>query len=40
MQMPKPDETVIARRSELVAAFREFLPASGVVVDEATLKAF
>lgn len=40
MQMPKPDEATIARRSDLVAAFREFLPASHVVVDEATLKAF
>jgi len=40
MQMPKPDEATIARRSDLVAAFRAFLPAASVVADEATLKAF
>ncbi|MEC9347321.1 MAG: FAD-linked oxidase C-terminal domain-containing protein [Pseudomonadota bacterium] len=40
MRMPEPDKAALGKRSELVAAFREFLPASSVVVDEAGLRAF
>ena len=40
MQMPEPDQAALGRRSELVQAFRAFLPADSVVVDEAALRAF
>ena len=40
MKMPEPDSAAFDKRSDLVAAFRAFLPADSVVVDEAALKAF
>ncbi len=40
MEMPKPDQTVIAARADLVAALRAIVPGEGVIVDELTLKAF
>ena len=40
MQMPKPDEAVIARRADLVAALRAIVPGEGVISDELTLKVF
>ena len=40
MQMPKPDEAVIARRADLVAALRVIVPGEGVISDELTLKVF
>ncbi len=40
MQMPTPDENVIARRSELAAALREIVPGEGVIDSEEELRAF
>jgi len=40
MKMPEPDSAAFDKRSDLVTAFRAFLPADSVVVDEAALKAF
>ena len=40
MQMPKPDENVIARRSELAAALREIVPGEGVIDNDEELRAF
>ncbi len=38
--MPKPDESVIARRAELAAALREIVPDEGVIDSEEELRAF
>ena len=38
--MPKPDETVIARRAELAAALREIVPGEGVIDTDEGLRAF
>lgn len=38
--MPKPDESVIARRAELAAALREIVPGEGVIDAEEELRAF
>ncbi len=40
MKMPKPDETVIARRAEIIAAMRAIVPDESVIADEDELKAF
>ncbi len=40
MEMPKPDETVIAGRRELAAAMRALVPGEGVIDDEEELRAF
>ncbi|MBO6949876.1 MAG: FAD-binding protein [Rhodospirillales bacterium] len=40
MEMPKPDESVIARRAELAAALREIVPDEGVIDSEEELRAF
>ncbi len=40
MEMPKPDQTVIAERADLVRALRAIVPGEGVISDELTLKAF
>lgn len=40
MEMPKPDQAVIARRSEIVEALRKIVPGDGVIVDEEALRAF
>lgn len=40
MQMPKPDESVIARREELAAELREIVPGEGVIDGEEELRAF
>ncbi len=40
MQMPKPDESVIARREELAAGLREIVPGEGVIDGEEELRAF
>lgn len=38
--MPKPDDTVIARRAELAAALREIVPGEGVIDTDEELRAF
>ena len=40
MEMPKPDEAVIARRAEIIAAMQAIVPGEGVISDENELKAF
>lgn len=40
MQMPEPDQGVIDRRAEIIAAMRAIVPGEGVIADEAMLKAF
>lgn len=40
MEMPKPDETVIARRRELADAMRALVPGEGVIADDEELRAF
>lgn len=40
MKMPRPDDAVIARRGEIVAAMRAIVPGEGVIVDEEELKVF
>ncbi len=40
MQMPKPDESIIARRDELAAALRDIVPGEGVIDGEEELRAF
>ncbi|PIW30801.1 MAG: FAD-binding oxidoreductase [Rhodospirillales bacterium CG15_BIG_FIL_POST_REV_8_21_14_020_66_15] len=40
MQMPEPDQGVIDRRAEIVAAMRAIVPGEGVIADDAMLKAF
>ena len=40
MQMPIPDQGLMARRSEFVAALRRLVPGDGVIDDRATLRAY
>ncbi len=40
MEMPKPDEAVIARRTEIIAAMQAIVPGEGVIFDDDELKAF
>jgi glycolate oxidase len=40
MQMPEPDQGVIDRRAEIIAAMRSIVPGEGVIADDAMLKAF
>ena len=40
MRMPAPDEGVIARRREIIAALRAIVPGEGVIVDESELRAY
>ena len=40
MQMPKPDESVIARREELAVGLRDIVPGEGVIDGEEELRAF
>ena len=40
MQMPEPDQGVIVRRAEIVAAMRAIVPGEGVIADDAMLRAF
>ncbi len=40
MEMPKPDQAVIAGRADLVRALQAIVPGEGVISDELTLKAF
>ncbi|CAO3417630.1 FAD-linked oxidase C-terminal domain-containing protein [Azospirillum argentinense] len=40
MRMPAPDDGVIARRREIIAALRAIVPGEGVIVDESELRAY
>ncbi len=40
MEMPKPDDGVIARRHEIAAALRSIVPGEGVIVDEEALRPY
>jgi len=40
MQMPKPDDAILARREEIVAAMRAIVSGEGVIVDEDELRAY
>lgn len=40
MQMPEPDQDVLARRSEIVAALRKIVPGEGVIADERGMKPY
>ncbi len=40
MLMPKPDQGVIDRRAEIIAAMRAIVPGEGVIADDAMLRAF
>ena len=39
-QMPAPDETILARRNEIVGALRRIIPGEGVIEAEAERRAF
>lgn len=40
IQMPKPDQTILARRGEIVAALKAIVPGEGVVDDETEMRPF
>ena len=40
MKMPEPDQNVIARRDEIIAAMRAIVPGEGVIVDEDELRVY
>ncbi len=40
MRMPVPDETIVARRDDIIDALREAMPGGGLIVDETELKAY
>ncbi|AWJ83385.1 FAD-binding oxidoreductase [Azospirillum sp. TSH58] len=40
MRMPAPDDGVIARRREIIAALRTIVPGEGVIADESELRAY
>lgn len=40
MRMPAPDNGVIARRREIIAALRAIVPGEGVIADESELRAY
>jgi len=40
MQMPEPDQGVIAAKSDIVEALRAIVPGEGVIVDEQELRAY
>jgi len=40
MEMPKPDDRVIARRQEIAVGLREIVPGEGVIVDEEALRPY
>ena len=40
MKMPKPDEKVIARRTEIIAAMQAMVPDESVIFDNHELRAF
>ena len=40
MEMPKPDEGILARRQEIATALRAIVPGEGVIVDEDALRPY
>ena len=40
IQMPKPDQAILARRGEIVAALKAIVPGEGVVDDETEMRPF
>ncbi len=40
LRMPAPDQSVLARRREIVAALREIVPGEGVIDAEEELRAY
>jgi glycolate dehydrogenase FAD-linked subunit len=40
MKMPEPDQSVLARRDEIIAAMRAIVPGEGVIVDEDELRVY
>ncbi len=40
MRMPEPDQAVLARKGEIVAALRQIVPGEGVVTNEDELRAY
>ncbi len=40
MLMPKPDEAVLAKRSEIIARLREIVPGEGVIADEDEMRVY
>ena len=40
MEMPRADESVLARREEIVAALRGLLPTDNVIVEEEERRAY
>ncbi len=40
MLMPKPDQSVIARREEIVARLRDIVPGEGVIADETGMRVY
>ncbi len=40
MEMPKPDDAVIAKRHDIAAALRKIVPGEGVIVDEEALRPY
>jgi len=40
LKMPKPDETILARRAEIASDLRRIVPGEGVIADERELKPY
>ncbi len=40
MKMPEPDQSIIARRDEIITAMRRIVPGDGVIVDEDSLRVY
>ncbi|MDP6689302.1 MAG: FAD-linked oxidase C-terminal domain-containing protein [Alphaproteobacteria bacterium] len=40
MQMPEPDASILARRSELITALRKIVPGDGVIADDAGMRVY
>ena len=40
LQMPKPDESVLSRRNDIVAALRAIVPGEGVIVQHEEMRAY
>jgi glycolate oxidase len=40
MLMPKPDEAVLAKRGEIIAALREIVPGEGVIAEEDEMRVY
>ena len=40
MEMPRPEDAVIARRGEILDALRRIVPGDGVIADDAAMRAY